>query len=76
VVYNYLCTCCLNGAGRNDFDAGKILYKGHWEGCALKIETFLGPEMETKFEKKKLGTSTVLQIEILKNERFNDLLLF
>jgi hypothetical protein len=32
---------------RNDFDVGKIHYKGHWNGWALKIETFLGPEMTT-----------------------------
>jgi hypothetical protein len=38
-------TCCLFGAVRKDFDAGNIHYKGHWKGWALKIETFLGPEM-------------------------------
>ncbi len=27
------------------FEAGKILYKGHWKGWAREIETFLGPEM-------------------------------
>ncbi len=37
-------TCCLYGAGLNDFDAGKI----HWKGRALKIETLLGPEMVTR----------------------------
>jgi hypothetical protein len=31
----------------NDFDVGKIQYKGHWNGWALKIETFLGPGMAT-----------------------------
>ncbi len=31
----------------NDYDAGNIHYKGHWKGCALKINTFLGPEMAT-----------------------------
>ncbi len=40
-------TCSLYGVGRNDFDAGNIHYKGHWKGWALKIETFLGPEMVT-----------------------------
>jgi hypothetical protein len=30
----------LYSAGRNDFDAGSIHYKGHWKGWALKIETF------------------------------------
>ncbi len=35
------------GAVCNDFDAVKIHYKGHWNGWALKIETFLGPEMTT-----------------------------
>jgi hypothetical protein len=33
--------------GRNDFEAGNIHYKGHCKGWALKIETFLGPEMAT-----------------------------
>ncbi len=36
------CTGCLYGAGRNDFDAGNIHYKGHWKGWALKIDTFSG----------------------------------
>jgi hypothetical protein len=40
-------TCCLYGAGRNDFDAGNIHYKGHWKEWALKFGTFLGPEMAT-----------------------------
>ncbi len=31
--------------GLNDFDGGKIHYLGHWKGWALKISTFLGPEM-------------------------------
>ncbi len=31
--------------GRDDFDACNIHSKGHWKGWALKIETFLGPEM-------------------------------
>ncbi len=31
--------------GGNDFDLGKIHYKGHCNSWALKIETFLGPEM-------------------------------
>ncbi len=44
---NYKCTCCLYGAGRNNFDAGNIHFEGHWKGWALKIETFLGPEMAT-----------------------------
>ncbi len=35
------------GVGRDDFDAGNIHYKGYWKGWALKIDTFLGPEMET-----------------------------
>ncbi len=26
---------------------GKIHFEGHWKGWALKIETFLGPEMAT-----------------------------
>ncbi len=26
--------------GRNDFDVGYIHFEGHWEGWALKIETF------------------------------------
>jgi hypothetical protein len=30
-----------------DFDAGNIHYKGYWKGWALKVETFLGPEMAT-----------------------------
>jgi hypothetical protein len=32
---------------RNGFEAGNILYQGHWKGLALEIETFLGPEMDT-----------------------------
>jgi hypothetical protein len=40
-------TCCLYDAGRNDFDVGNIHYEGLWKGWALKIETFLGPEMAT-----------------------------
>jgi|688.fasta_scaffold190469_1 hypothetical protein len=35
------------GVGPNDFEAGNIYYKGHWKGWALKIETFLAPEMAT-----------------------------
>ncbi len=42
---NYKCTCCLYGAGRNYFDAGKSYFEGYWKGWALKIETFLGPKM-------------------------------
>jgi hypothetical protein len=38
-------TCCLCGEGCNDFDAGKIYYKGHWKGWALKIKFFFGHEM-------------------------------
>jgi hypothetical protein len=34
------CTCCLYSAGRNDFDAGNIHYKGQWKGCALKLSTY------------------------------------
>jgi hypothetical protein len=41
------CTCCLYGAGRNDFDAEKSSFEGHWKGWALKIKNFLGPEMVT-----------------------------
>ncbi len=33
---NYKCTCCLYGAGRNDFDACNIHYEDHWKGWALK----------------------------------------
>ena len=32
---------------RYDFDAGNIHYNGHRKGWALKIYTFLGPEMAT-----------------------------
>jgi hypothetical protein len=35
------------GSTGTDFDAGNIHYKGHRKGWALKIKTFLGPEMET-----------------------------
>jgi hypothetical protein len=35
------------GAGRNDFDGVKSIFKGHSKGWAVKIETFLGPEMAT-----------------------------
>jgi hypothetical protein len=40
VVYVY-------AVGRNDFDVGNIHFVGHWKGWALKIESFLGPEMAT-----------------------------
>jgi hypothetical protein len=40
-------TCCLYEAGRNDFEVDYIHFEGHWKGWALKIETFLGPEMAT-----------------------------
>jgi hypothetical protein len=42
---NYYCTCCLYGAGRNDFDAVNINLRGPLEGVGPEIETFLGPEM-------------------------------
>jgi hypothetical protein len=29
------------------FEAGKIHTEKHWEGWALEIKTFLGPEMAT-----------------------------
>jgi hypothetical protein len=31
----------------DDFYGGKIHFEGHWKGWALKIETFLDPEMAT-----------------------------
>ncbi len=37
----------LYGAGSNDFDEEKSIFKGHWKGWALKVESFLGPEMAT-----------------------------
>ncbi len=46
-LFNFKCTCCLYGAGHNDFVAGNIHFEGHWNGWTLKIETFLGPEMAT-----------------------------
>jgi hypothetical protein len=36
----FMYTCCLHGAGRNDFDAGNIHYKGHGKGWALKSRLF------------------------------------
>ncbi len=42
------CTCCLYGVVCNDFEAGNIHYKGHGKRWALKIKTFLGPEMTTR----------------------------
>ncbi len=44
-TFNYYCTCCLYGAGRNDFDGENPIRGPCWKGWALKIETFLGPEM-------------------------------
>ena len=41
---NYL---LFYGTGRNNFEAGNIHYKVHFKGWALKIKTFLGPEMST-----------------------------
>ncbi len=43
--FNYSCTCCFYGAVHNSFEGCNIIYEGHWKGWALKIETFLGPEM-------------------------------
>jgi hypothetical protein len=40
INYNYLITCCLYGAGRNNFDAGNIHYEGHLKGWALKSRLF------------------------------------
>jgi hypothetical protein len=47
---NLACTCCLYGAVRNGFEAGKIHYEGHWMGRALEIKSFLGPEMATSLK--------------------------
>ncbi len=33
--------------GRNDFEAGKSNFEGHWKAWALKIEIFLGSVMAT-----------------------------
>ena len=41
---NYLWTYDLYGQVCYVFDGGKIHYKGQWKGCAMKVETFLGPE--------------------------------
>jgi hypothetical protein len=38
---------------------GKIHFEGHWKGRALKIETFLGPEMATSEAKCHLGHKKV-----------------
>jgi hypothetical protein len=36
-------------------------YEGHWKGCALKIETILGPEIgPKKVEIITTGTLTVI----------------
>ncbi len=37
--FNYECTCCLHGAGRNDFHAGNPFW-GPLEGVGPKIKTF------------------------------------
>jgi hypothetical protein len=42
---NYYCTFCFYMA--QDFKWGQMHYKGHWKGWALKIETFLRPEIAT-----------------------------
>jgi hypothetical protein len=34
---------CLYGAGRNEFDAGNIHFKGHWKRWAPKNRGFFGP---------------------------------
>jgi hypothetical protein len=47
-IINYYCTYCLYGAVRNGYEAGKIHYEGHWNGWALEIVTFLGPEVATR----------------------------
>ncbi len=41
----YVTTCCLYGAGRNDF--GKSISRAIERCGALKIETFWGSEMAT-----------------------------
>ncbi len=46
--------------------AGKSISKGHWKGWALKIETFLGPEMATS---EAAFRKPLLSIKIL-NLRF------
>ncbi len=38
-----LCTRCLYGTVRNDFEAGNIHYKGHWKGGGAENREFLGP---------------------------------
>jgi hypothetical protein len=48
---NYYCTCCLYGAGRNDFDAGNISLRGPLEG--------VGPEMEKGKSECNLGPKKV-----------------
>jgi hypothetical protein len=35
------------GWGGEGVSGMKFHYKGHWKGWALKIKTFLGPEMAT-----------------------------
>ena len=40
---------------RADFDAGQRHYLGNWKGRALKIKTFLGPEMATSAGKFSLA---------------------
>jgi hypothetical protein len=35
--------------GTKNFDVGYIHFEGLWKVWALKIETFLGPEMATTF---------------------------
>ncbi len=48
---------CLYGGGRNDFDAGKSISTSlEW---ALKIETFLGPEMATSAAYEQLQNISV-----------------
>ncbi len=41
--------------------ANMLHYKGHWKGWALKIETFLGPEMasECHLDQKSLRSSAI-----------------
>ncbi len=51
--------------GRNDFDAGNIQFEGHWKGWALKIKTFLGPEMAASEASAILGRKNEREVHDL-----------
>ncbi len=63
--YIKTCTCCLYGAVRNGFEAGKIPYEGHWKGWGV------GPRNRNFFGTWNCYTSeasTIIYVYILNLE--------